>query len=81
MGKEISRRSFLKAGTTAALGLTIAPNTILGKVHGHTAAPSDKLNILGVGIGGDRSPQAWATYERGALLGQAQNGAWARVQG
>ena len=52
MGKEISRRSFLKAGTTAALGLTIAPNTILGKVHGHTAAPSDKLNILGVGIGG-----------------------------
>ena len=52
MGKEISRRSFLKAGMTAALGLTIAPNTILGKVHGHTAAPSDKLNILGVGIGG-----------------------------
>ncbi len=52
MGKEISRRSFLKAGTAAAVGLTIAPSTILGKVHGHTAAPSDKLNILGVGIGG-----------------------------
>ncbi len=52
MGKEISRRSFIKTGTAAALGLTIAPNTILGKVHGHTAASSDKLNILGVGIGG-----------------------------
>ncbi len=52
MGMEMSRRSFLKAGTAAAVGLTIAPSTILGKVHGHTAAPSDKLNILGVGIGG-----------------------------
>ena len=52
MGKEMSRRSFIKTGTAAALGLTIAPSTILGKVHGHTAAPSDKLNILGVGIGG-----------------------------
>ncbi len=48
----MSRRSFLKTGAAAAVGLTIAPNTILGKVHGHTAAPSDKLNILGVGIGG-----------------------------
>ncbi|MCD8313232.1 MAG: Gfo/Idh/MocA family oxidoreductase, partial [Bacteroidales bacterium] len=52
MGTEMSRRSFLKAGTAAAVGLTLAPSTILGKVHGHTAAPSDKLNILGVGIGG-----------------------------
>ncbi len=52
MGKEMSRRSFLKAGGAAAVGLTIAPGSILGKVHGHTAAPSDKLNILGVGIGG-----------------------------
>ena len=52
MAKDMSRRSFLKTGTAAALGMTIAPSTILGKVHGHTAAPSDKLNILGVGIGG-----------------------------
>ncbi len=52
MGKEMSRRSFLKAGGAAAVGLTIAPGTILGKVHGHTAAPSDKMNILGVGVGG-----------------------------
>ncbi len=52
MGKEMSRRSFLKAGGAAAVGLTIAPSSILGKVHGHTAAPSDKMNILGVGVGG-----------------------------
>ena len=27
----------------------------------------------------DRSPRAWATFKRGALLGQAQNGARVRV--
>ena len=52
MQKEISRRSFLKTGSIAALGLSVAPSTILGKTYGHTAAPSDKLNIAGVGIGG-----------------------------
>lgn len=48
---NISRRSFLQRGTAAAAALTIVPNTILGKSHGHTA-PTDKLNIAGVGIGG-----------------------------
>ncbi|MBQ2566104.1 MAG: twin-arginine translocation signal domain-containing protein, partial [Bacteroidales bacterium] len=43
MSKEITRRSFLKAGTAAAVGLTVAPSSILGKTYGHTAAPSDKL--------------------------------------
>ncbi len=52
MAKEMSRRTFLKAGTAAAVGLTVAPSTILGKVQGHAAAPSDRLNILGVGVGG-----------------------------
>ncbi len=52
MAKEMSRRTFLKAGTAAAVGLTVAPSAILGRVHGHAPAPSDKLNILGVGIGG-----------------------------
>ncbi len=52
MAKEMSRRTFLKAGTAAAVGLTIAPSAILGKISGQTAAPSDRLNILGVGIGG-----------------------------
>ena len=51
MSNTISRRSFLQKGSIAALGLTIVPNTVLGKSFGHTA-PSDKLNIAAVGIGG-----------------------------
>ncbi|MCL2726889.1 MAG: Gfo/Idh/MocA family oxidoreductase [Bacteroidales bacterium] len=51
MSKEISRRKFLKQGTAAAIGLAVVPNVVLGKKFGHTA-PSDKLNVLGVGIGG-----------------------------
>ena len=48
---NISRRSFLQRSTAAAAALTIVPGTVLGKSHGHIA-PSDKLNIAGVGIGG-----------------------------
>lgn len=48
---NISRRSFLQKGTVAAAALTIVPNSILGKSHGYTA-PTDKLNIAGIGIGG-----------------------------
>lgn len=51
MSNTISRRSFLQKGSIAALGLTVVPNTVLGKSFGHTA-PSDKLNIAGVGVGG-----------------------------
>ena len=47
----MSRRKFLKKGAAAAIGLAVVPGTVLGKKFGHTA-PSDKLNILGVGIGG-----------------------------
>ena len=55
MTSNISRRQFLQTGAATAIGLTVAPaivpNTVLGKNHGHVA-PSDKLNILGVGVGG-----------------------------
>lgn len=51
MSSEISRRKFLQTGAKAALGLAIVPNTVLGSKLGHVA-PSDKLNILGVGVGG-----------------------------
>lgn len=51
MSSEISRRKFLRTGTKAALGLAIVPGSVLGKSHGYVA-PSDKLNILGVGVGG-----------------------------
>ncbi|MBQ8099215.1 MAG: Gfo/Idh/MocA family oxidoreductase [Bacteroidaceae bacterium] len=48
---EISRRDFFKAGGALAAGLVVAPSSILGKQYGHMA-PSDKMNILGIGIGG-----------------------------
>ena len=47
----MDRRDFLRTAALATAGITIAPNTILGKAYGHTA-PSDKLNLAGIGIGG-----------------------------
>ena len=54
MSKEISRRSFLKAGTTAAVGLSMAPGLMANKKKKDVPpAPLDrKLKILAVGIGG-----------------------------
>jgi len=52
MGKnsKITRRGFIGTTSTLAAGLMIVPsNTIAGLGH---KAPSDKLNIAGVGIGG-----------------------------
>jgi len=49
--KNITRRSFIQTGSAAAAALTIVPNSVLGKSHRHTA-PTDKLNIAGIGIGG-----------------------------
>ena len=47
---SISRRSFIGTTGTIAAGLTILPNTVISGL-GHKA-PSDKLNIAVVGIGG-----------------------------
>lgn len=47
---DISRRSFVKAGSRAALGAMIVPRPVLGgPLH---RAPSDTLNIAIVGAGG-----------------------------
>ena len=54
MKKEInktSRRNFIGTVGAVAAGFTIVPGTVMGKAFGHVA-PSDKLNIAGVGIGG-----------------------------
>ena len=48
---NINRREFLKTAAIGAAGLTVVPSTVLGKAYGHTA-PSDKLNIAGIGVGG-----------------------------
>ena len=56
MNKELSRRSFLKMGTTAAVGMAVSPSLLMGKSKKKKDAaplPMDrKLKILGVGIGG-----------------------------
>ena len=57
MSNSISRRSFLQRGGTAALGLaglSIIPSSVLGKSFGAASnvAPSDKMNIVGIGVGG-----------------------------
>lgn len=49
--KNITRRTFLKGSALAAAGFTIVPGRVMGKAFGHTA-PSDKLNIAGIGVGG-----------------------------
>lgn len=51
MSSNFTRRKFLKLGSTAAAAFTIAPSSILGSKFGHIA-PSDKLNIAGIGVGG-----------------------------
>jgi hypothetical protein len=45
-----SRRDFLKTGALAAAGFMIVPRFVLGG-KGYTA-PSDMLNVAGVGAGG-----------------------------
>jgi hypothetical protein len=46
---SISRRDFVATTTTAALAFTIVPRHVLGRGY---VAPSDRLNVACVGIGG-----------------------------
>jgi len=48
--KLISRRSFIGTTGAVAAGFTILPNNVISGL-GHKA-PSDKLNIAGIGVGG-----------------------------
>ncbi|MDO9614483.1 MAG: Gfo/Idh/MocA family oxidoreductase, partial [Bacteroidota bacterium] len=50
MKDKFSRRSFLATTATVAAGVTILPSNVIAGM-GHKA-PSDKLNIAGVGVGG-----------------------------
>ncbi|WP_010422795.1 Gfo/Idh/MocA family oxidoreductase [Anaerophaga thermohalophila] len=47
----LSRRRFLRNSAALAAGMTVIPNVAMGGVLGRRA-PSDKLNIAGVGVGG-----------------------------
>jgi len=48
--KGVSRRAFLGTSAAVAAGITILPSNVIAGL-GHKA-PSDKLNIAGVGVGG-----------------------------
>jgi predicted dehydrogenase len=62
--KDVSRRDFLQKTTAAAIGsFFIVPRHVLGK--GFTA-PSDKLNIAGIGIGGKGFSDITNAYNKGA---------------
>jgi predicted dehydrogenase len=61
---KLSRRKFLKTSGFVATGITIVPRHVLGGIG--FVAPSDKLNIAGVGIGG---------RGQGILKGAFKNGA------
>lgn len=47
---KLNRRKFIK-DSSALAGFTIVSSNVLGKTLGYTA-PSDKLNIAGIGVGG-----------------------------
>ncbi len=66
MATKISRRNFLKAGAAGVAGLTVLPSKVLGSVVGQTA-PSDKVNVAGVGIGG-RGSQVLRDFGQGANI-------------
>ena len=44
-----SRRKFIQSSSLAAAGFFIVPRHVLGRGH---VAPSDKLNVAGIGVGG-----------------------------
>jgi hypothetical protein len=49
-----SRRNFLKNSAVATAGISIVPSfSVSGLGH---KAPSDKMNIVGVGVGGKGHP-------------------------
>ncbi len=50
--KDMSRRSFLKAGTAATAALAMAPADVLGKAKSKKKAQTGKIKILAVGVGG-----------------------------
>jgi predicted dehydrogenase len=62
--KDVSRRDFLQKTTAAAVGsFFIVPRHVLGKGF---IAPSDKLNVAGVGIGSKGFSDITNAYNKGA---------------
>jgi predicted dehydrogenase len=59
---SISRRNFLTKGAAAAAAFYIVPRHVLGKGY---IAPSDKLNIAGVGCGGKGWSDLTGAFNKG----------------
>ena len=57
-----SRRSFLRNAGLAAAGFYIVPRHVLGRGF---VAPSDKLQIAGIGAGGKGESDLWSFYNSG----------------
>lgn len=58
-----SRRNFLKNTTLAAAGFFIVPRHVLGGKG--FIAPSDRLVIAGIGVGGKGESDIWSFYQSG----------------
>jgi predicted dehydrogenase len=58
-----SRRDFLKSASVAAASFYIVPRHVLGKGY---KAPSDKLNIMGIGGGGKGYSDITNSYNKGS---------------
>jgi hypothetical protein len=61
--KDNSRRTFIRNAATAMAGFYIVPRHVLGG-KGYIA-PSDKLNLAGVGIGGKGDSDITNAYNKG----------------
>jgi predicted dehydrogenase len=60
--KSASRRDFIKKAALGTAAFYIVPRHVLGR--GYTA-PSDKLNIAGIGVGGKGSSDIANSYQKG----------------
>jgi predicted dehydrogenase len=57
-----SRRSFLRNAGLAAAGFYIVPRSVLGRGF---IAPSDKLQVAGIGVGGKGQSDIWNFFSSG----------------
>lgn len=60
---KIDRRKFIRKTGIAAAGFYIVPRHVLGRGY---RAPSDKLNIAGIGTGGKAEVNLPYAYNKGA---------------
>jgi len=63
MKKNNSRRKFIRDVSMAAGGFFIVPRHVLGRGY---IAPSDKLNIVGIGVGGKAEVNLPSAYNNGS---------------